>query len=110
MAVIDGRRIRANVAGRATSIAGTLQDVEPATEDVLEEIPRAGAEDVDAAVARARSVDPAWRAVGGGRAAARAPPRLWRGLAAARGDRLGVLAALEARNAGKPIADARGEM
>src|SRR3954467_3624056 len=64
MAVIDGRRIRANVAGRATSMAGTLQVVEPATEDVLEEIPRAGAEDVDAAVARARSAYPAGRRPG----------------------------------------------
>src|SRR3954464_10720969 len=44
-------------------MAGTLQVVEPATEAVLEEIPRAGAEEVDAAVARARAAYPAWRAV-----------------------------------------------
>src|SRR3954470_12129621 len=86
-------------------MAGTLQVLEPATEDVLEEVPRAGAADVDAAVARAKAAYPAWRAV--------APPdraRLLHRLADALGDRLEELAVLEARNAGKPIADARGEM
>src|SRR5881392_2640644 len=86
-------------------MAGTLQVVEPATEAVLEEIPRAGAEDVDAAVARARAAYPAWRAV--------APPdraRVMHRLADALGDRLEELAVLEARNAGKPIGDARGEI
>jgi len=86
-------------------VAGTLQVVEPATEEVLEEIPRAGAEDVDAAVARARAAFPAWRAVA---PADRA--RLLHRLADALGERLEELAVLEARNAGKPIADARGEM
>src|SRR4051794_41680549 len=86
-------------------MAGTLQVVEPATEAVLEEIPRAGAEEVDAAVARARAAYPAWRAV--------APPdraRVMHRLADALAAQLEELAVLEARNAGKPIGDARGEI
>ncbi len=83
----------------------TLTVLEPATEAVLAEVPRAGAEEADAAVARAKAAFPAWRDV--------APAdrskllhRLADALAAAQED----LATLEARNAGKPIGDARGEM
>src|SRR6186997_2002595 len=83
----------------------TMQVFEPATEQVLAEIPRAGVEEADAAVARAKAAFPAWRDV--------APAdrskllhRLADALAAAQED----LAQLEARNAGKPIGDARGEM
>ncbi|MGO9751144.1 MAG: aldehyde dehydrogenase family protein [Solirubrobacteraceae bacterium] len=83
----------------------TLAVIEPATEAVLELVERAGVQEVDGAVARARDAYPAWRAL--------AP--------AARAERLRVLAdviaaeheqlaLLEARNAGKPIADARGEI
>jgi acyl-CoA reductase-like NAD-dependent aldehyde dehydrogenase len=83
----------------------TLAVLEPATEQVLAEIPRAGAEEADAAVARAKAAYPAWRAV--------APPdraRLLHRLADALAGRHEELAVLEARNAGKPIGDARGEM
>src|SRR3954451_19804263 len=86
-------------------MAGTLQVVEPATEDVLEEIPRAGVEDVDAAVARARAALPAWRAVA---PADRA--RLLHRLPPALEEHHDELSVLEARNAGKPITDARGEI
>ena len=40
--------------------------MEPATEAVLQEIPRAGVEEVDAAVARAKAAYPAWRALAPG--------------------------------------------
>jgi acyl-CoA reductase-like NAD-dependent aldehyde dehydrogenase len=83
----------------------TLTVLEPATEQVLAELPRAGAEEADAAVARAKAAYPAWRAV--------SPPdraRLLHGLADALTERREELAVLEARNAGKPIGDARGEM
>jgi acyl-CoA reductase-like NAD-dependent aldehyde dehydrogenase len=83
----------------------TLAVLEPATEQVLAEIPRAGAEEADAAVARAKAAYPAWRAL--------SPPdraRLLHGLADALAGRQEELAVLEARNAGKPIGDARGEM
>jgi acyl-CoA reductase-like NAD-dependent aldehyde dehydrogenase len=79
--------------------------VEPATEEVLAEIPAAGAEEADAAVARARAAFRGWRAV--------SPPdrsRLLHRLADALQEAHPQLSSLEARNAGKPIVDARGEM
>jgi acyl-CoA reductase-like NAD-dependent aldehyde dehydrogenase len=83
----------------------SLQVLEPATEQVLAEVPRAGEEEVDVAVARAKAAFPAWRAVTpGGRAA------LMRRLADAIEARHEDLSVLEARNAGKPIADARAEI
>jgi betaine-aldehyde dehydrogenase len=79
--------------------------LEPATEQVMAEVPRAGADEVDEAVARAREAFPAWRAI---RPGARAEHL--RALADALAAQHEELAVLEARNAGKPIADARGEM
>jgi acyl-CoA reductase-like NAD-dependent aldehyde dehydrogenase len=84
---------------------GTLTILEPATEAVLEEIPRADVADVDAAVARAKAAYPAWRAVAPGRRA-----ELLHRLANRLEEAQEELAVLEARNAGKPISDARGEM
>src|SRR3954451_23591761 len=86
-------------------MSATLEVLEPATEAVLAEIPRAGVEEADAAVARAKAAYPAWRA--GGPADRSAP--LHRVADALDGERE-ALAQLEARNAGKPIGDARGEM
>ena len=83
----------------------TLTVIEPATEQPLEEVPRAGVEETDAAVARARAAFPAWRAV---TPADRS--RLLHRLADALEEHAEELAVVEARNAGKPIADARGEM
>ncbi|MGZ4201747.1 MAG: aldehyde dehydrogenase family protein [Thermoleophilaceae bacterium] len=79
--------------------------IEPATEEVLAELPQAGVAETDAAVARARAAFPAWRAVAPGDRA-----RLLARLADQVEDRLLELALLEARNAGKPIGDARGEI
>jgi len=83
----------------------TLEVIEPATEQVLASLPQAGAEEADAAVARARSAFPAWRAVAPADRAA-----LLRRLADALQSEHDELATLEARNAGKPIGDARGEI
>jgi acyl-CoA reductase-like NAD-dependent aldehyde dehydrogenase len=82
-----------------------IEVIEPATERVMAAVPRAGVEEVDAAVARAKAAFPAWRAVA---PADRA--KLLRALADALEARHEDLAQLEARNAGKPIGDARGEM
>jgi acyl-CoA reductase-like NAD-dependent aldehyde dehydrogenase len=82
-----------------------IRVVEPATAEVMAEVPRAGIEETDAAVARARAAYPGWRAIAPGKRAA-----LLRDLADALEARLDALALLEARNAGKPIGDARGEM
>ena len=79
--------------------------LEPATEEVLAEVPSAGVEETDAAVARARAAFPAWRSVAPSDRAA-----LLHRLADALEDARERLATLEARNAGKPIADARGEV
>ena len=85
--------------------SGTLPVLEPATEAVLDTIPRADETDVDAAVARAKAAYPAWRALA---PATRA--QLLHRLADRLTDAHEELAQLEARNAGKPIGDARGEI
>ena len=79
--------------------------IEPATEAVLAEVSCAGAAEVDEAVARARAAYPAWRAL---TPAARAEQL--RALVATLESHHEELALLEARNAGKPIGDARGEI
>ena len=84
---------------------GVIAVVEPATESVIAELPRAGIEETDAAVAAAKAAFPAWRAVAPADRAA-----LLRRLADALEERAGELATLEARNAGKPIGSARGEI
>jgi betaine-aldehyde dehydrogenase len=82
-----------------------LSVLEPATEAVLAEVPRAGVEEVDEAVARANAALPAWRALAPAERA-----RILYALADELAEHLEELAVLEARNAGKAIADARGEM
>jgi betaine-aldehyde dehydrogenase len=71
----------------------------------MAELPRAGAEETDAAVERAKAAFPAWRALSPGDRAA-----LLRELAEALDSGREDLARTEARNAGKPIGDARAEM
>jgi betaine-aldehyde dehydrogenase len=88
----------------ATTTA-SIEVVEPATEQVMAELPRAGVDEVDAAVERAKQAFPAWRAV--------VPSErslLIERVAAAIASRADELATLEARNVGKPIADAHGEI
>ena len=85
----------------ATSDA-TLAVIEPATEGTLAELQHAGIEETDAAVARAKASFPAWRAVAPGDRAG-----LLRTVADAIAARAEELAALESRNVGKPIGDAR---
>ncbi|MGD9734330.1 MAG: aldehyde dehydrogenase [Solirubrobacterales bacterium] len=82
-----------------------IEVIEPATERVMATLPRAGAEEVDAAVAAARAAFPAWRAL-----APADRTLVLRRLAEAIDSEREELARLEARNAGKPIGDARGEI
>ena len=82
-----------------------IEVVEPATEQVMAEVPRAGVGETDAAVAAAKAAFPAWRAIAPGDRAA-----LLLRMAELIGERTEDLATLEARNAGKPIGDARGEI
>jgi acyl-CoA reductase-like NAD-dependent aldehyde dehydrogenase len=86
-------------------VTQTLEVLEPATEQILDTIPRGGVDEVDAAVAAAKAAFPAWAAVAPGDRA-----RLLRRVVAAMEGAHEELALLEARNAGKPIASARGEI
>jgi acyl-CoA reductase-like NAD-dependent aldehyde dehydrogenase len=82
-----------------------MQVFEPATEQVLAELPRAGVDEADDAIARAKAAFPAWRDVTPGDRA-----KLLRRLARVLEENVEDLAQLEARNVGKPISDARGEV
>ncbi|HEY2180284.1 MAG TPA: aldehyde dehydrogenase family protein [Solirubrobacteraceae bacterium] len=83
----------------------SLSVIEPATEAVLAQIERAGPAEVDEAVAAANAAFPAWRALDPGARAAQL-----RDVADALSASHEELAVLEARNAGKAIGDARGEI
>jgi acyl-CoA reductase-like NAD-dependent aldehyde dehydrogenase len=86
-------------------LSESLSVIEPATEAVLAEVERAGPEEVDEAVAAASAALPAWRALDPGARAAQL-----RDIADALHAQMEELAVLEARNAGKAIGDARGEI
>jgi betaine-aldehyde dehydrogenase len=82
-----------------------LSVIEPATAKPMAELPQAGVEETDAAVAKAKAAFPAWRDV---TPADRAT--LMRRLADGLEAEQESLAQIEARNAGKPINGARGEI
>jgi len=82
-----------------------LRVIEPATEQVLAELQEATVEDADMAVARAKAAYPAWRAVN-----PKDRANLMRRIAEAIAAHSEELARIEARNVGKPISDARGEV
>ena len=82
-----------------------IRVIEPATAEVMAEVPRAGAEETDEAVKRARTAYPEWKNLSPGDRSA-----LLHDLTDAIAERVDELATLEARNGGHPISDARGEM
>jgi acyl-CoA reductase-like NAD-dependent aldehyde dehydrogenase len=88
-----------------STTASQIEVTEPATELVMATVERAGADETDEAVARAKSAYRAWRSIGPGDRAT-----LLHDLAGAVDERREDLATLEARNVGKPISDARGEI
>jgi acyl-CoA reductase-like NAD-dependent aldehyde dehydrogenase len=83
----------------------TITVVNPATEEPIAELPSAGVDETDRAVAAAKAAFPDWRAVAPGDRA-----RLLRRLAALVEEHSEELALLETRNVGKPIQDSRGEV
>src|SRR5438445_3357885 len=83
----------------------SLAVINPATEETIAELEQAGADETDAAVARAKAAFPAWRAVA---PADRA--RLLRRLAALVEEHGEELARVESENVGKPIGGARAEV
>ncbi|HEX4789389.1 MAG TPA: aldehyde dehydrogenase family protein [Actinospica sp.] len=78
--------------------------LDPATEEPVAEVAMAGAEEVDAAVARAAEAFPAWRDLAPGERA-----RLLRGFARRIDEELEELARLEVLNSGHPVRGARWE-
>ncbi len=81
--------------------------LDPSTNEVIEEVPRRGPEDVDRAVrlAAQRYEEGVWRKAG-----VRRRRDVLRGIAELVRSDLDRLASLESRNAGKPISAARGEI
>ncbi|MFL5825301.1 MAG: aldehyde dehydrogenase family protein [Thermoleophilaceae bacterium] len=71
----------------------------------MAELPEAGAQEADAAIERAKAAFPAWRDVSPGERA-----EILRSIAQKIRDNAEEVARIEARNVGKPIADARGEV
>src|ERR671914_576893 len=82
-----------------------VEVINPATEEVIESVDSATAEDADAAIDRAKAAFPGWRDV---EPADRA--RLLRRLAEALDSERENLVRLESQNVGKPVGGARGEI
>ncbi|PRX47172.1 acyl-CoA reductase-like NAD-dependent aldehyde dehydrogenase [Prauserella shujinwangii] len=85
-------------------MTGTVDVINPATEEVVRSVPLTSAEETDAAIARAHAALPGWRAVAPGDRA-----RLLRRFADAVDADLENLARLEVTNSGHTIGNARGE-
>src|SRR5438105_8657475 len=79
--------------------------VNPATEEVIAQVPESGPEERDRVVEDARRAYPAWRSI-----STRDRGRLLRRLAALIEENGEDLARIETRNVGKPIADSRAEV
>ncbi|HEX7182380.1 MAG TPA: aldehyde dehydrogenase family protein [Thermoanaerobaculia bacterium] len=97
---IDGRRVPAS-GGRCAPV------LNPATGETLAQVAQAGPEDVDAAVAAARR---SWERGEWRKASAGERAKVLLRLAEKIRDAAGELAALESRNVGKPVQEARGEI
>jgi acyl-CoA reductase-like NAD-dependent aldehyde dehydrogenase len=82
-----------------------VEVINPATEEVIEQIESATAEDTEAAIARAKAAFPGWRDVEPGDRA-----ELLRRLAEALDAETERLVQLESQNVGKPLASAQGEI
>ncbi|MFT4052573.1 MAG: aldehyde dehydrogenase family protein [Microbacterium sp.] len=78
--------------------------IDPSTGRAFGQMPRASVEEVDAAIARAQQVQPAWAAL-----SPRARADALRSFARVVDEHVEELAALEVRNSGHPIGSARGE-
>ena len=88
-----------------STLNGRLEVIEPATAEVMAAVSRADVDAVDAAVAAARRAFPAWRDLAPGDRS-----RLLHRLVDVLEEHHEELSELEARNAGKPLASARGEV
>jgi acyl-CoA reductase-like NAD-dependent aldehyde dehydrogenase len=103
----DQDAYRILVGGRWTGAASgeTMAVLNPATEETIAEVPRCGAEDVDAAVEAAKAALPEWLDTTPGERA-----ELLLKLADLLDEHAEELAELESRNVGKPLSYARDEL
>ncbi len=103
----DARALRNYVGGGwlAAGASATLENIDPASGELLGLVPLSGRADVDAAVAAARAAQPDWRTVAPQRRA-RAVMALREGLWARREE----IARLVTEDMGKTLDDARGEV
>jgi aldehyde dehydrogenase (NAD+) len=100
---LDRKRLLINNEWRPASSGKTMEVVNPATEEVVAEVPAADASDVDAAVTAARAaLDGPW-----GKLSARERGRLVRRLADRLTERADEVARLETLHNGKPITESR---
>jgi aldehyde dehydrogenase (NAD+) len=98
-------RCTALIGGEQVDTGTTFEDIDPATGEVLAEIARCGAPEVDAAVAAARAAHAEWRE--------RAPAdraRVLRLVAEAIRGEADELARLETLDTGKPLSQARADV
>ncbi|MGZ5241542.1 MAG: 5-carboxymethyl-2-hydroxymuconate semialdehyde dehydrogenase [Caldimonas sp.] len=98
-------RIEHLIDGRAVASAEYFETVDPATQDVLAEVARGGAEEVDAAVAAAKRAFPKW--------AATAPverARLMRRLGELIAANVATIAETETRDTGQVIAQTKKQL
>ena len=102
-AAIEQKRLLINNEWRASASGGTMEVINPATEEVIAEVPAATSEDVEAAAAAARAaLDGPW-----GRMSARERGRLVSRLADRLLERADEIARLETLHNGKPISESR---
>ena len=88
----------------STTSMNSIQNLNPSTGELIAEIPCAGAEEVRAAVARARAAQPAWEALG-----LEERCRVLSGIADGLAEHADELADLVTREMGKPLAQATAE-
>ncbi len=102
-AAVDQKKLLINNEWRPSSSGRTMEVINPATEEVVAEVPAADGGDVDAAVIAARTaLDGPWGAM-----SARERGRLVRRLADRLMERADEVARLETLHNGKPIAESR---